>query len=451
MLGKLIAPTIAELVRDKDFRSLKEDLAGLPSADLADIIADLEDDLVSVVFRLLSKEQATEVFEYLDVEHQHLLLRSLSDEWIAHLLSEMSVDDRTTLLDELPPEVAAQLLEVLPEEDRALARAILNYPEDTVGRLITPDYVEVTPELTVSEALDRIREFGKDKETVYACYVIGEHRKLLGFVSLRKLVTSPLQARIDDLYQRNFVSLETGTPAEEAVEIIRRYDLIALPVLDKGGNMVGIVTVDDLMDVAEEEFREDMELMAAVVPGGDQPFLEEPVLSSVWRRLPWLLALLLVEGLAVFLLARYNILLEEHIALSFFLPALIATGGNTGTQGASMVIRALAVGEVGFAQLARVILRSVRGGLLLALMLGAAGFVMATVIKSDLDIRIALCVSLGLAAVVIMANIAGSVFPLLLKRVGLDPALMSSPFISTIVDILGLVIYMEISRAILTI
>lgn len=451
MLGKLIAPTIAELVRDKDFRSLKEDLAGLPSADLADIIADLEDDLVSVVFRLLSKEQATEVFEYLDVEHQQLLLRSLSDEWIAHLLSEMSVDDRTTLLDELPPEVAAPLLELLPEEDRALARTILNYPEDTVGRLITPDYVEVTPGLTVSEALDRIREFGKDKETVYACYVIGEHRKLLGFVSLRKLVTSPLDARIDDLYQRNFVSLETDTPAEEAVEIIRRYDLIALPVLDKGGNMVGIVTVDDLMDVAEEEFREDMELMAAVVPGGDRPFLEEPVLSSVWRRLPWLLALLLVEGLAVFLLARYNILLEEHIALSFFLPALIATGGNTGTQGASMVIRALAVGEVGFAQLARVILRSIRGGLLLALMLGAAGFVMATVIKSDLDIRIALCVSLGLAAVVIMANIAGSVFPLLLKRVGLDPALMSSPFISTIVDILGLVIYMEISRAILTV
>lgn len=448
MLGKLLAPTIEEFIREHDYATLKVELADLDAIDLADLIQDVEGSHTMVIFRLLSKEKAADVFEYLDIDHQKELLRSLSKESVKHILEEMSVDDRTALLDELPPQVASQLIELLSHEDRQLAQTILNFPEDSVGRLITPDYVSLSADMTAAQALEKIRLFGQDKETVYACYVIGEKRRLLGVVSLRRLVTSPLDAKVADLQVENFVSLTSGTEQEEAVDVFRRYDLIALPVLDSEGNMLGIVTFDDIMDVAEEEFREDMDRMAAVVPGAvDKGYLDEHVLSSVRRRVPWLVALLLVEGVAVLILTRYDGLLDLHIALSFFLPALIATGGNTGTQSASMVIRAIATGEVVLKDIWRIASRAVVGGLVLAVLLGLFAFLMAMAIRRDS--AIGLCVALGLAAVVIMSNIAGSVLPLILKRAGLDPALMSSPFISTLVDIFGLVIYMEISRAIL--
>lgn len=448
MLGKLLYPTIEELIRDRDFRTLKAELSQLSPPDLADLLEDLDEDDFSLLFRLLPKDIATEVFEHLEVEYQQTLLKSLSRDKVKSILEEMSVDDRTALLDECPPEVASQLFELLPTEERALAQTILNYPEYTVGRLITPDYVSLSENVTVAEALDKIRRFGKDMETVYACYVIGKHRKLLGYVSLRRLVTSPLDARIEDLYERQFASLHTDTPQEEAVELFRHYDLIALPVLDRDGHMVGIVTFDDMMDVAEEEFREDIDMMAAVVPGDAKEFFEETILSTVWRRVPWLVALLVVEGAAVVMLARYDALLEQVIALSFFLPALIATGGNTGTQSAAMVIRALAVGEVTPSDLLRISYRAVVAGIILSIILGIAAYGMAIAIKRDP--LIGACVGLGLATVVILANIAGSVFPLILKKMKLDPALMSSPFISTLVDIFGLVIYLEISRYILS-
>lgn len=448
MLGKLLFPTIEELIRERDFRSLKEHLSTLQAADIADIIEDLHESHLTVLFRLLPKEKATEVFEYLDRGQQQELLESLSREQVKGILEEMSVDDRTALLDEVPPEVASQLIELLPTEDRKLAQTILNYPEGSVGRLITPDYVALSEEMTVAQGLDRIRKFGKDMETVYACYVIGSHRKLLGFISLRKLVTSPLDALIGDLYETNFVHLRTDTPAEDAVDIFRRYDLIALPVLDSEGNMVGIVTFDDIMDVAEEEFREDMDRMAAVVPAeSDAGFLEESLLSLVKRRSPWLVMLLAIQAVAALILIRFEDLLESYTALLFFLPALTATGGNTGTQCSSMVIRAIATGEVSLADLKPVLRRAFISGVMLAATLGACGFVISLVIRHD--ILVSLCVASGLAVVVLLSNMAGSLLPMLFKRLGLDPALMSGPFISTITDIFGLFVYLEISRNIL--
>ena len=447
MLGKLLFPTIEELIRDRDFRALKDHLSSLPAADIADIIDDLHESRLTVIFRLLPKQKATEVFEYLDVEQQEELLESLSREQVKGILEEMSVDDRTTLLDEVPPEVASQLLELLPAEDRKLAQSILNYPEDSVGRLITPDYVSLSAEMTVGEALNKIRRFGRDLETVYACYVIGQRRKLLGFISLRKLVTSSLDVRIEDIYDRNFVYLSTDTPQEEAVDLLRRYDLIALPVLDSDGNMVGIVTFDDIMDVAEEEFREDMDRMAAVVPSADHDFLDEPIVKGVWRRVPWLLILLVVQAAAASVLSQYDVLLEQFIAVAFFVPALTATGGNTGTQAAVMVIRALATGEVTMKDIGVLFWRSTLAGLLLAVLLGIGGFLLAVVInRSPL---IGVCVAGGMATVVILSNFAGTLLPLLLKRFGLDPALMSGPFISTLVDVAGLVVYLQISQLIL--
>ena len=446
MIGKLLYPAIEELIEQKDFRTIKEQLSELPEADLADLLEDLGESRLMVVFRLLSKEKAADVFEHLDLDQQRALLDSLSREQVKEILEEMSVDDRTQLLDELPPDVASRLLELLSHRDRELARTILNYPEDSVGRLITPDYVSLPPDVTVGQALERIRIFGKDMETVYSCYVIGRHRKLLGYVSLRKLVTCPLDTKIEDIYQRHFIWAGADTPQEEAVEMLRRYDLLALPVLDSEGSMVGIVTFDDLMDVAEEEYREDIDRLAALVPG-DEPFLEEPVLSLVRRRTPWLMGLLVVQAVAVLILAAYEAQLEAVIALTFFLPALVATGGNTGTQSASLVIRALATGEVTIKDVGRIFFRGVQGGLLLAVILGLCGWLMAIVIHGDP--MIGMCVGLGLAAVVLMANLAGSLLPLLLKKLNLDPAIMSAPFISTLTDIFGLVLYIEISRQIL--
>ncbi len=449
MLGKLLKPTIEELVQERDFRTLKEELSELPEADVADLMEDLEEESqMSVLFRLLPKDKAADVFEHLEFDYQQKLLASLSREKVQSILEEMSVDDRTAFLDEVPTEVASQLISLLPSEDRALAQKILNYPEDSVGRLITPDYISLNEKSTVEDALGKIRRFGKDVETVYACYVIGPGRKLLGYVSLRRLVTSPLDARIEDMMERNCVSVHTDTPQEEAVETLRHYDLIAIPVVDSQDAMVGIVTFDDLMDVAQEEFDEDMDLMAAVLPQStDMDFLQERIMSTVWRRVPWLVILLLVEAVAVFILASYDARLEEAIALSFFIPALIATGGNTGTQSASMVIRALAVGEVSPGDIWRIISRALVTGLLLSAILGIVMYGLAQVIQGDP--AIGLCVGTGLAVVVLMANFAGSLLPIVLKRMGFDPALMSSPFIATIVDILGLVIYFEISFFIL--
>ncbi len=446
MIGKLLYPAIEELIEQKDFRTIKEQLSEMPEADLADLLEDLEDSRLVVVFRLLAKDKAADVFEHLDLDRQRALLNSLSREQVKEILEEMSVDDRTQLLDELPPDVASRLLTLLSDKDRALARAILNYPEESVGRLITPDYVSLSPDMTVAQALERIRIFGKDMETVYSCYVIGPHRKLLGYVSLRKLVTCPLDTKIADIYQRHYIWVGAHTNQEEAVEMLRRYDLLALPVLDSGGNMVGIVTFDDLMDVAEEEYREDIDRLAALVPG-DEPFLEEPVLSLARRRAPWLIGLLVVQAVAVLILAAYEAQLEAVIALTFFLPALVATGGNTGTQSASLVIRALATGEVTLRDFGKIVIRAIQGGVMLAVLLGFCGWLMAIVIQRDP--MIGLCVGLGLGTVVVMANLAGSLLPLLLKKVSLDPAIMSAPFISTLTDIFGLVIYIEISRRIL--
>ena len=449
MLGKLLFPTIEELIRERDFRTLKQTLSTLPAVDLADIMADVDEAQLSLIFRLLPKDKAAEVFEYLEFENQKTLLESLSREKVKAILEEMSVDDRTQLLDEMPPEVASQLIELLPQQERQLAQTILNYPEGSVGRLITPDYVSLRLDMTVREALGRIRLFGKDMETVYACYIIGEHRRLLGFTSLRRLVTSPLDAMVKDLYEENFVFLRTDTPQEEAVESFRRYDLIALPVLDSGGNMVGIVTFDDIMDVAMEEFQEDMDRMAAVVPAEtDQGFLEEKISSTVWRRVPWLIMLLTIQAVAALILVRFESLLESFTALLFFLPALTATGGNTGTQSSSMVIRAIATGEVNQSDVKAVLMRAITGGLMLAAILGCVGFAISLLIKHDPMISI--CVGCGLGAVVTLSNLAGCLLPLGLKRFGLDPALMSGPFISTITDIFGLFIYLEISRFLLS-
>ncbi|MCB2154714.1 magnesium transporter [bacterium] len=446
MLGKLLSPEIEELVRRKDFRALKDTVREIPAADLAELISDLEESDLVVVFRLLPKALATDVFEYLEFPHQEALLQRLTGGTVGQLLEDMSPDDRTALLEELPPKAARQLLKMLSPEERRIATALLNYPEESVGRLMTTDFVYLLPEMTVTDALTKVRRIGIDRETVYALYVVDRSGKLLGLVSLRHLVTAELEQIIGDIMETDLIYSHTDTDQEEAAEMLQHYDLLALPIVDKEDKLVGIVTFDDVMDILEEEFTEDAQLQAAVLPG-EESYLDASILSLAGRRVVWLVILLIAEVGAVLVLRSYDKLLESMIALAFFLPAMTATGGNTGTQSAAMVIRALATGEVAVRDALRVMLREVFVGMILSVALGTLAYVLAVLINGDPILGI--CVALGLSTIVIVSNLAGTLLPLLFERLKMDPALMSGPFISTIVDVFGLVIYMEISLHVL--
>lgn len=447
MLGRLLLPEIEELVRSRQFRQLKETLADLPVADLAELISDLEESDLVVVFRLLSKDTATEVFEYLDFPEQQALLQSLKSETLRHILEEMSADDRTQLLEELPPEAATRLIMMLSPEERRIAQTLLNYPEDSVGRLMTPDYIYLRPAMTVEEALAKIRRIGISRETVYALYVISEDRHLIGAVDLRVLVTSPLDVHVEDLMEERVVRVAADTDQEEAADLFRHYDLIALPVVDREDKLIGIITFDDIMDIVEQEHNEDVQLQAAVIPT-EESYLTASTWDLVKRRVVWLAALLVAETGGALLLKNYESFLQAQIALALFLPVMIATGGNTGTQSAALVIRALATGEVELGDAMRVLGRELLVSTTLALMLGAMAYPLVVFIAPD-DPVVGLCVALGVAAIVTMSNLIGTILPLVFKRFNMDPALMSGPFISTMIDVLGLYVYLRISMAVL--
>ncbi|MDX1973317.1 MAG: magnesium transporter [Candidatus Sumerlaeia bacterium] len=446
MLGHLLLPEIQELVEQRNYRLLKETLLEIPAADLADMVEDLEQSEFVVVFRLLPKHLATDVFEYLELEHQKMLLEQLRGHRVQELMKDMSPDDRTALLEELPTKAANRLMMMLPREERDVARTLLNYPEESVGRVMTPDFVYLLPTMTVADALTKIRILGINRETVYDLYVVDDNMAILGYVSLANLVTASLEVAIRDLMAENVITISAMKDQEEAVDMLSRYDLAALPVVDLDERLIGIVTFDDILDIVEEEYTEDVHLQAAVQPL-ESSYLKIDALSLVKSRVPWLIILLVAETLGVFLLRRYDDFLEATIALALFLPVMIATGGNTGTQSAALVIRAMATGDLrlkdGFTVLARELLVSA----LLSSILGIISF--GLVLGMEGDFGIALCIGVGLATIVTLSNLMGVMLPLLLQALRYDPALMSGPFISTVIDVVGLVIYLEISRYIL--
>ncbi len=449
MLGKLLLPTIQEAIEKKEYRTLKEALSEIPAIELADLVQDLEEKERSLIFRLLPTEQAADVFEFLSVTEQTALLSSLGKDTCRELLEEMSPDDRTQLLEELPAEVTHQLLALLSPEERKLATTMLGYPEESVGRLMTNDFIDLRVTMIAGEALEHIRKVGLEKETVYYCYVIDKNRRLLGIVSLKDLVLTDPATRIEELMFKNFVSVRTTIDQEEAANLLKKYDLLALPVVGRDDKLVGIITVDDLMDVMDVEATEDIHMLAAVVPT-EHAYLEVNWTGMVQRRLIWLLPLLFIELLAAIVLKHYSLDIQTVLPLLFFLPALIATGGNTGTQASTMVIRALATGDLRLGDILRVVRREIFVGLALSFVLSSVLFVMAGLFIPPGEqvpaILIALTIGLGLGVVVTVSNLAGTVMPFVLKMLRLDPALMSAPFISTTVDVAGLIIYLEIAR-----
>ena len=438
-------PLDLDLLRADDSQALHDWIEATGTREIADELTRLSPAETAVVFRLLPRDRALEVFEVLDPHDQQQVLDGLRDDRVISLVEAMEADDRARLLDELPAGVAARLISQLSPEERDATALLLGYPEDSAGRMMNPEYVSLRASMTAAEAMARIRRESVDAETIYALPVLDDARRLIGITGLRKVIISPDDTRIGDVMTTDVHSVTTDTDREVAARLVREEGLIALPVVDSEQRLVGVVTVDDAMRVLEDEETEDFAIQGASVPLG-RPYLSSSAMGLARVRAVWLLVLILTAFLTVNVLQIFESTLAEVVTLAVFIPLLIGTGGNAGAQASTAVIRALAVGEVRLADLPRVLWRETRTGLFLGLLLALAAFVPVSLIYEP---DLALVVSITLIAICTWATAAGSTLPLLARRVGVDPAVVSAPLITTLVDATGLIIYFTVARIVL--
>jgi magnesium transporter len=445
-----LSAELAQCIRERRFDALKQRLRSGELADVAEAIDRLSADQEGVAFRLLDRDRASEVFEHLSFDAQENLLHTLSDVDAAAVLEEMSADDRTALLEELPGKVTVRLLNLLSASERRVAVSLLGYPEDSIGRLMTPDYVRVKPDWTVAEALAHVRRFGEDSETLNVLYVTGPGGVLIDDLRIRQLLTVDPDTRIAHLMDRQFVALGVFDDQETAVASFRRFDRVALPVVDGGGVLVGIVTVDDVLDVQEREATEDIQMLGAVQALED-PYLEVTITTMVRKRGLWLVILLFGGMLTAEAMAYYEDELASAVVLAIFLPLIIASGGNSGAQAATLITRALALGEVRLSDWWLVMRRELASGFLLGVLLGSLGGLRIALwawwfgAYGEHWPLVMLTVAVSLVGVVVWGSLSGSLLPLLLKRLGADPATSSAPFIATLVDVTGIIIFFTIA------
>jgi len=445
-----IQTKLNESLRSRDFAGLREAVDNLPPSDLANLIGELPSEQQVPVFRVLPRKTAAATFEYLPLEKQEELLRSLGHEDVAAILNEMSPDDRTMLLEELPAAATRQLLSLLNEQERSVALKLLGYPEDSVGRLMTPNYIAVQPEWTVQHVLNYIREHGQDSETLNLVYVVDDRGVLIDDIRMRKFLLSDPIRRVTELMDDTFTALKATDDTEKAVNVFRKADLAALPVTDSDGVLIGIVTNDDILDVAEERATEDIQMF-----GGsealDEPYMKIAFFRMVKKRAGWLVLLFLGEMLTATAMGFFEKEIERAVVLALFVPLIISSGGNSGSQAATLVIRALALGEVTLRDWWRIMRREIFSGLTLGLILGGIGFLRITIWSSFSDLYgahwllVAITVGIALIGIVLWGTLAGSMLPLILHRFGFDPAASSAPFVATLVDVTGLVIYFSVA------
>jgi magnesium transporter len=428
---------VSDLINNQDLQSVHQWLLQTAPLDIAEQLSRLETNEKAVVFRLLPKDRALSVFEALEPVHQQELLASLREPNVREIFEAMDPDDRTKLLDEMPAGVAKKLLDGLSPKERRLTSILLGYPKDSVGRIMSPEFVDLRVSYTVAQAIERVRRYGREAETIYALPVTDEQLHLVGIVSLRDLVLANQAAPIGSIMKRELYSVQADEDQEKPARLMREADLIALPVTDREGRLLGVLTFDDAMAVLEAEETEDILRGGGAEPPG-RPYLS----VSIWRlartRLTWLFILILAATMTVNVLSYFEETLQAVITLSLFIPLLIDTGGNIGAQSATMVIRAMAVGEVRFNDLSQVVLREIQVGLMLGLMLGVIGFLPVMLFFGK---EIALVISISLTFTSTFAALAGSMLPMLASRVGVDPAVVSAPIITTLVDASGLIIY----------
>lgn len=445
---------IEEMTRRKQYKALRDILVELEPADIADLFDDLPEEMLPLLFRLLPKEPAAELFVELEPDVQEMLIRGFSNTELKEVLDELYLDDAVDIVEEMPAGVVKRILKHADPDTRKSINEILKYPEDTAGSLMTTEFVDLKRDMTVEDALKRIRRTGTDKETINVCYVVDPARKLLGIASLRTILLSDEDDSIEDIMDPNVISVTTLEDKEDVAQTFSKYNFIALPVVDKENRLVGIITVDDAIDVMEEETTEDFEKMAAMLPS-DKPYLKTGVLETWKARIPWLLILMLSATFTGIILNHYETALAACIVLNSFIPMLTGTGGNSGTQASTAVIRALSLDEVEFSDLGHVIWKELRVALLCGACLGGANFVKMMLVDRALlhnaavTPTVALVVCLTLVFVVFFAKFVGCSLPILAERIGLDPAVMASPFISTIVDAISLIIYFRFASLLL--
>ncbi len=438
---------LIELVETKQYTVLRQELSELNEADIASFLQELEEENMLKIFRILPKSKAADVFSYLDIEEEQVIITSLSDREAANIVNNLMADDATDLLEEMPANIVKRILANANSETRRDINHLLRYPESSAGSIMTVEYVDLKENLTVEDAINRIRKVGLDTETINICYVLDAKRKLIGTVALRYLLLSDPDAIIGDIMHENVISLNTLMDQEEVARQFQKYDFTAMPVVDNEERLVGIITVDDVVDILQEEATEDMEKMAAIVPS-DKTYMRTGVFETFSKRIPWLLLLMISATFTGAIIASFEDALSACASLIAYIPMLMDTGGNAGGQASVTIIRGLSLNEIEFRDLFRVVWKEIRVALLCGIALSIANFAKLMLIDHA-TMPIAIVVCLTLMSAVLVAKLVGCTFPMIAKKIGFDPAVMASPFITTIVDAISLLIYFQIATRIL--
>ncbi len=453
---EIVEKALHKMLEEKKYATLRDILQTMNPADIAAVFESLEEDRIPLLFRLLPKELAAETFVEMDPDQQELLIRSFSDNELKEIVDELYVDDAADLVEEMPANVVKRILRQADPEMRKSINQILRYPENSAGSIMTTEYVSLRPQMTVEEAILRIRRQGVDKETIYTCYVT-EGRKLLGLVTVKDLLLAEDdETPVEEIMLTNLISVTTHTDQEEVARMFSKYDFLALPVVDNEHRMVGIVTFDDAMDVMQEEATEDIEMMGGMLPS-EKTYLKSSAWELFKNRIPWLLLLMVSATFTGMIINGFESALAAQAALIAFIPMLMGTGGNSGSQSSVTVIRSLSLGELEFSDLLRVLWKEIRTAVLCGVVLAAVCFLKIWLIdrmllgNTGITLQVNAVVCLALAVTVLVAKIIGGILPLLAKAVKLDPAVMASPFITSIVDALSLLVYFLFAQLILPI
>ncbi len=445
MLAKLITPDIQELLSKKDFKSVKSFFHDLLPQDIAELLQGLDKKDVVIAFRLIAAEKVADVFSELEPSIQEFILTHFADREVRELINELDPDDRTALFEELPGKLTQKLINFLTREDREEALKLLGYPEKSVGRLMTPDYVAVHPDWSVKKSFSHIRKYGRDAETINMIYVVDEHWKLLDDIPIRRFILTDDDKKVEDMMDHSFISIEAVADQEIAYNLIKKYNLTILPVVDSQNILLGIVTVDDLIDVNEEETNEDFQKSSAISPMEESYYSLSPLILYK-KRIGWLLILLLTDFLSSSIIAHFENAIKTVIALAFFIPVLIDSGGNIAAQSSTLIIRALAIGELSIKSWFNVVKKELLIGLMIGLTLGLLLYLRGFFWRGGPGIG--MVVGMSMVGITIWSNLLGSLLPIVLTKFKLDPAVISSPLLTTVVDSTGLIIYFTLAQLI---
>ncbi len=454
MIGNLLMPELVELIRKRDFNQLREILSAFPAQDLAEIFTDLKPDDEAVLLRILPRDLAADVFENLPVADQEKLLQALGSEQVAQILNDIDDDDRTALLEELPAAATQKLLSLLSPEERKIATDLLGYPKDSIGRRMTPHYVAIQQNWTVAEVLSHLREQADKSDTINQLYVVDSKGRLVDFVRLRNVVVAPIQMSVLELLENRQIFLRATDDQETAVAAFKKYDVTILPVVDSKDVLVGVVTVDDVLDVAEKEATEDIQKLGGM-EALDAPYLRISMFDMIKKRAGWLAILFVGEMFTATAMGYFEDEIAKAVVLALFVPLIISSGGNAGSQATSLIIRAMAVRDVTLSDWWRVMRRELLAGFVLGIILAGIALVRILLWPNKEQVYgphyllVAATVACSLVGVVLFGSLAGSMLPFILRKLKFDPAAASAPFVATLVDVTGLVIYFSIAYRIL--